>query len=44
MPEIDHETDLSSFNEKLKQSLTEIASEMGALRMKKKQIHRKKVR
>ena len=35
VPEIDHETDLNSFNEKLKQSLTEIATEVGALRMKK---------
>ena len=35
MPEIDHETDLHSFNEKLKQSLTESAIEVGALRIKK---------
>ena len=41
VPEIDHETDLNSFNEKLKQSLTEIATEVGALRMKKKHAQKK---
>ena len=41
VPEIDHETDLNFFNEKLKQSLTEIATEVGALRMKKKHMRRK---
>ena len=40
VPEIEHETDLNSFKEKLKQSLTEIASEVWALRMKKKQMRR----
>ena len=41
VPEIDHETDLNSFNEKLKQSLTEIATEAGALRMEKKHMRRR---